>query len=124
MKLYHPERPAPSFGEKGWYAGSWNGSFPFPIGFAATGIDEPHLHVEVTEVFLIARGSADVRIEQETTTVNAGDMLVIEPGEAHTFLSSSPDYFHFVLHYPGLRSHEVIRADRQPVPRERLGLPS
>jgi hypothetical protein len=38
-------------------------------------------------------------------------MIVIQPDEAHTFISSSPDYLHFVLHIPGL-SGEAARADK------------
>jgi quercetin dioxygenase-like cupin family protein len=49
--------------------------------------------------------------------LQAGDVLVVEPGEAHTFLESSDDYFHFVVHSPGLAG------DKSAVPRERLGLP-
>jgi hypothetical protein len=49
-------------------------------------------------------------------------MLVVEPGEAHTFLESSDDYFHFVVHSPGLAGEEA-RREKSPVPRGRLGLP-
>ncbi|MFN2203757.1 MAG: hypothetical protein ACK2UO_21350, partial [Caldilineaceae bacterium] len=48
------------------------------------------------------RGTSEMRVEQETIMLEAGDMIVVEPGEAHTFLSNSPDYFHFVAHVPGL----------------------
>ena len=48
--------------------------------------------------------------------------MVVEPGEAHTLLACSPDYFHFVLHLPGLPAEEA-RADKAQVSRERLGLP-
>ena len=122
MKIHHPPPPGPGDGKKGWYVGAWNGTFPFPVGYARTGIDDPHLHARVMEVFLIASGHAELRVEQETIVVRAGDMVVLEPGDAHTFLSSSPDYFHFVLHYPGLASQEDIQGERQAVPRERLGL--
>ena len=122
MKIHHPRPPAPEDGGKGWYVGTWNGTFPFPVGYARTGIDDPHLHTLVMEVFLVARGHAELRVERETVTVRAGDMVVVEPGEAHTFLSSSLDYFHFVFHYPGLSSQEEIVSERQAVPRERLGL--
>lgn len=61
-----------------------------------------------------------MRVEQETVDLEAGDMLVIEPGEAHTFLSSSPEYFHFVIHVPGL-SGEEARRDKTPVSYSRLG---
>jgi mannose-6-phosphate isomerase-like protein (cupin superfamily) len=107
--------------DKGWMVGSWNSQLPLSIGYANRGIDEPHLHREMTEIYLVARGSAEIWIEQTRIELGAGDVLIIEPGEAHTFASSSPDYFHFVIHTPGL-SGEAARADKQSVSRERLGL--
>jgi hypothetical protein len=35
---------------------------------------------------------------------------VVEPGEVHTFVDNTPDYFHFVLHCP------MIRGDKVAVP--------
>jgi len=90
------------------------------VGYANEGIDEPHVHKRITEVYLVARGT-EMRVEQETVTLESGDVIVIEPGEAHTFLSSSPEYFHFVVRVPGLSAEEV-RAERSSVPRWRLGL--
>ncbi len=72
---------------KGWYAGPWDGSAPIPIGYANAGIDDPHVHSRMTEVYLMACGTADVRIERETIRVEAGDVLVVEPGEP---IHSSP----------------------------------
>jgi hypothetical protein len=48
-------------------------------------------------------------------------MLIVEPGEAHTFLTSSPDYFHFVIHTPGLAGDEA-RGEKTAVSRSRLQL--
>jgi mannose-6-phosphate isomerase-like protein (cupin superfamily) len=107
--------------DKGWYVGPWDGSPPLPVGYANVGVDDPHLHMRVTEIYLIARGTADVRVERETIPVTAGDVLIVEPGEAHTFLSNSPEYFHFVLQVPGLSPDEV-QAERISVSRGRLGL--
>ena len=104
---------------KGWSVGPWNSDLPIAVGYANAGIDDPHLHVRVTEIYLVARGWAEARIERETVRLGPGDLLIVEPGEAHTFLSSSPDYLHFVLHVPGLPSREA-QADRTPVPRSRL----
>lgn len=66
------------------------------------------------------RGWCEVRVERETVRWVAGDALSVEPGEAHAFLANSPDSFHFVVHTPG-RPQDEARADRGPVPRERLG---
>ena len=106
---------------KGWYAGPWNSDLAVSVGYATAGIDDPHVHSRITEIYLVAHGTSIVRVEQELVTLEAGDMLVIEPGEAHTFVSSSPEYFHFVIHVPGLPAEEV-RAERFSVPRSRLGL--
>jgi quercetin dioxygenase-like cupin family protein len=62
-----------------------------------------------------------VRVEHETVRLNAGDVLVIEPGEAHSFAASSPEYLHFVVHLPALPEDEA-RADKVGVPRERFGI--
>ena len=101
---------------KGWYAGPWNSDLPIAVGYANAGIDEPHVHAQITEIYIVARGTSEIRVEQETITLQPGDMLVVEPGEAHTFLSNSPDYFHVVLHTP------AVSGDKQLVTRARLGL--
>lgn len=97
--------------DKGWYAGSWNSDLPISIGYANARIDQPHLHRKVTEIYLIAYGTALLKVDHQTLTVSAGDMIQIQPGEAHTFLSSSQDYFHFVLHVPSL-PEEAARSDK------------
>ena len=79
------------------------------------------MHTQSTEIYLVARGTSQIRVEQETITLHGGDMIIIEPGEARTFLSNSPDYFHVVLHTPAL-SGDNARHDKQPVSRARLGL--
>jgi quercetin dioxygenase-like cupin family protein len=109
------ERADPN-ADKGWLAGRWNSELDFSIGYANTGVNEPHAHVEVTEIYLVARGTAEMRIERQTIVLRPGDMLVVHPGEAHTFIASSPDYFHFVLQAPGLPG------DKVPILPERLGL--
>jgi len=112
---------ADSTAAKGWYAGPWNSALPVSIGYANAGIDNPHSHRRMTEIYLVARGASTVRVERETVALGAGDLLVVEPGEAHTFLASSEDYFHFVPQVPGLMGDEA-RADHLPAPRGRLGL--
>jgi mannose-6-phosphate isomerase-like protein (cupin superfamily) len=107
--------------DKGWCAGPWNSGLQISIGYANKGIDEPHVHATITEIYLVARGTARIRVEHETVALAAGDFLALEAGEAHTFLESSPDYFHFVVHTPGL-SGEAARAEKSAVPRARLGL--
>jgi mannose-6-phosphate isomerase-like protein (cupin superfamily) len=106
---------------KGWFAGPWDGDLAVALGFANEGVDEPHFHSRITEIYLVARGSSIIRVEDESIDLREGDALIIEPGEAHTFLASSEDYLHFVIHTPGLVGNDA-RTEKQLVPRSRLGL--
>ncbi|HKE01331.1 MAG TPA: cupin domain-containing protein, partial [Planctomycetota bacterium] len=105
----------------GWFAGPWDSDLAVSVGFANEGIDEPHVHSQITEIYLVARGTSSIRVEHETVELREGDALVVEPGEAHTFLSSSDDYLHFVIHTPGLAG-EAAAHEKRPVPRTQLGL--
>jgi quercetin dioxygenase-like cupin family protein len=107
--------------DKGWFAGPWNSDLGISIGFASRGVDEPHVHSLIREIYLVARGSSEIRVEGDTITLVPGDMLILDPGEAHTFLFSSPDYLHFVIHTPGLAG-DAAQAEKSAVPRSRLGL--
>lgn len=69
----------------------------------------------------MARGTSEMRVERETITLKTGDMIVVERGEAHTFVSSSPEHFHFVVHVPGLTGDEG-RRNKPQAPRSRPGL--
>jgi len=75
----------------------------------------------MTEIHLVARGTSELRVGDQTITLGPGDVAVVEAGEPHTFLSSSPDYFHFVIQTPGLQGEEA-QAERQAIPRSDLGL--
>lgn len=96
---------------KGWYTGAWDSDLSISIGFANEGVNEPHIHQRMTEIYFMAQGTAVMRIDQTTVTLHARDVIIVEPGEAHTFLSSSPDHFHFVIQTPGLTGAEA-KADK------------
>lgn len=81
---------------KGWFVGPWNSAVPVAVGWADRGVNAPHRHTEIHEVYLVARGRSAAVVDGRELSLTAGDMLVVEPGEDHTFLSSSPDYLHFV----------------------------
>ena len=79
-----------------------------PIGWATQGVDEPHHHAQMNEVYLVARGQSTAIVSGEEVNLKAGDVLVVEPGEAHTFTQSSPDYLHFVLQTPFVEGDKVV----------------
>ena len=106
---------------KGWYAGPWDGDLSIPIGYANAGIDEPHVHTEMFEIYFVARGSSVIRVEQKNIKLPMGDVIIVEPGEAHTFLESSDDYHHFVICAPR-KGRELPEGDKLLVERRVLGL--
>ncbi|NTW14682.1 MAG: cupin domain-containing protein [Candidatus Moranbacteria bacterium] len=93
---------------KGWFAGPWNSELPVPVGYANEGIREKHLHSEMYEIYLIAKGTSTIVIDGKEIDLKEGDMMVVEPGEAHIFTDSSDDYLHFVIHSPFVENDKRI----------------
>ena len=91
---------ADSTQSKGWYAGPWNSTAPVAIGYANQGIDIHHYHKQMYEIYLVAQGESIAIVNNERVTLTARDVLVVEPGETHTFIESTDDYFHFVIQTP------------------------
>jgi mannose-6-phosphate isomerase-like protein (cupin superfamily) len=98
MQIFHSDPTA----TKGWSVGPWNSGLPIAIGYANAGIDEFHYHRLTTEIYLVARGTAQLQVKDQIYEITAGEVVIIEPGEPHTFTSSSQDYFHFVVHASAL----------------------
>ena len=54
------------------------------------------------------RGASTIVVDGTPIALGPGDVIVVEPGEVHTFAESTPDYFHFVLHCPPVRGDKVV----------------
>lgn len=93
---------------KDWFIGPWNSKLDIPVGYANEGVNEKHFHSEMNEIYLVASGSSKAVVGDEEIVLVAGDMLVVEPNEIHTFVSSSPDYFHFVIHTPFKKGDKTL----------------
>jgi len=104
MKIARGDNSRPA---KGWYFELAHPALPF-IGFANTGIDEQHYHRELCEVYLVASGASTIVVDGTPIALWPGDVIVVEPGEVHTFTASTPDYFHFVLHCPPVKGDKVV----------------
>jgi len=76
------------------------------------GVHDPHRHDQMNEVYLVARGHSLAEVDGKRIRLQAGDMLVVEPGERHTFIESSYDYLHFVVQAPFTRerAHALTRS--------------
>ena len=93
---------------KGWFIGPWDSDLPIPVGFANAGINEKHVHQKMYEVYLIANGHSTAVVNGKNIKLKTGDMLIVEPGEVHTFISNSKNYFHFVLNTPFIKGDKVL----------------
>ena len=85
---------------KGWFTGPWDSDIPVAVGFANHGVDEPHVHDAMFEIYLVRSGAATAIVADEADELTAGDVLIVERGEMHTFTASTPDYAHFVIQTP------------------------
>ena len=85
---------------KGWLVGPWNSRVPVAVGFSDVGVDEPHVHDTMFEIDLVARGTATVAVGPEEIKLHAGAVLIVEPGEPHTFRHASDGYLHVVVQAP------------------------
>ncbi len=99
---------------KGWFVGPWNSPVPVAIGWADRGVNHPHRHDEMYEIYLVARGESTAVVAGQRIELVAGTMLVVEPGEAHTFVDSSEDYLHFVVQAPFVEGDKVDLGHGQP----------
>jgi mannose-6-phosphate isomerase-like protein (cupin superfamily) len=93
---------------KGWFYGPWNDTLAIPVGYANEGIRERHLHRQMAEVYLVAQGTSVAEVDGRRIRLQAGDALLVEPGEVHAFFESSADYLHFVLQVPFVADDKVI----------------
>ena len=93
---------------KGWFVGPWNSGVPIPVGYANEGINEKHYHAHMYEIYLVTKGTSTAIVNEILVHLQAGDMLVVEPSEVHTFIESSEDYLHFVLQTPFTVGDKVL----------------
>ena len=98
MKFFEPDTKA----AKGWFTGAWDSDLAVNVGYANAGVDEPHYHKTVTEVYLVACGNATIRIDGQDIRLAERSVAIVEPGEIHTFLDSGKaslgTYSHIPVH--------------------------
>jgi mannose-6-phosphate isomerase-like protein (cupin superfamily) len=92
---------------KGWFLGPWNSKVPIPLGYANRGIDEQHYHKHMFEIYFVANGESTMVVDGKKTDLKAGDMVVVEPLEVHSFIRSSDNYLHFVINVPFVKDDKV-----------------
>ena len=87
---------------KGWFVGPWHSGLAIAVGYSDRGVNEPHTHDVMSEIYVVASGTSTAIVAGLRIELSAGDLLVVEPGEEHTFDGSSADYIHYVIQTPAV----------------------
>jgi mannose-6-phosphate isomerase-like protein (cupin superfamily) len=70
----------------------------------------PHRHTRQSELFFVLDGALDVLLDDEVTTLSAGDFLVVPPGVPHAFApAKGRDADVLFVFTPGVERFEYYR---------------
>ena len=91
---------------EGWHLRE---GFPIQVGMksGATPFGGPHLHKTMAEYFYLLSGEIRLRVNEETLELKSGDLVVVEPGEAHEVLAATPDARLLLLMPPPVANDKV-----------------
>ena len=77
--------------------GQWGGGHPFDLQIRrvppGAAVCPQHAHTVQFELFVVISGTATVRVDAATHTVQAGDAFVQAPGTAHQILNAGTEDF-------------------------------
>jgi quercetin dioxygenase-like cupin family protein len=93
--------------KEGWHlTGS---GMPIQVGvkFGATPFSGKHLHKTMAEYFLLLEGDLRIQVNGKILEMKKGDLVVVEPGEAHDVLYASPEALLFLLMPPSVPDDKV-----------------
>ena len=93
--------------KEGWHLAE--AGLPIQVGvkFGASPFGKRHLHKTMTEYFLLLEGELRLWVNEETMAMKKGDLLVVEPGEAHEIRDCSPDALLLLLMPPPVADDKV-----------------
>jgi len=82
---------------------------PIQVGVksTATPFGKKHLHKTMAEYFLLLAGELRLGVGGEILDLAKGDLVVVEPGEAHEVLFASPDTLLLLLMPPPVPNDKV-----------------
>lgn len=98
---------------EGWYLAE--AGLPIQVGVksGATPFSHGHLHRTMTEYFLLLRGSLRIRVDDREFDMKEGDLIVVEPGEAHAVIQASRDLLLLLLMPPPVENDKVELKQRE-----------
>ena len=86
--------------QEGWHLAEVGLPIQVGVKSGATPFGGRHLHKTMAEYFLLLKGNLRLRVNEEILEMKPGDLIVVEPGEAHEVLHASPDALLFLLMPP------------------------
>jgi AraC-like DNA-binding protein len=95
-------------------------SFPFRCWESASQdfIYPPHWH-EYYEIFVVLRGKMTVNVDGDIWDAYEGDIVLLDPGRLHSFLSSEPEtcirFFHFAESFFAKEDHILALVDYRAI---------
>lgn len=82
-------------------AGQWGGGHPFDLQIRrvppGAAVCPQHAHTVQFELFVVISGTATVRTDDTTHTVQTGDAFVQHPGTAHQIINTGTEDFIFYV---------------------------
>lgn len=93
--------------KEGWHLAE--AGLPIQVGvkLGASPFGKKHLHRTMAEYFLLLAGDLRLDVNGEVLEVAAGDLVAVEPGEAHEVLHASPDALLLLLMPPPVARDKV-----------------
>ncbi len=98
---------------EGWRLGEVGMPIQVGVKSGATPFGKKHLHRTMAEYFLLLAGELRLGVGGETLDLVKGDLVVVEPGEAHEVLSASPNALLLLLMPPPVPGDKVELADKR-----------
>jgi len=93
--------------KEGWHLAEAGKPIQVGVRSGATPFGGKHLHKAMAEYFLLLAGDLRLCVSGEVLEVRKGDLVVVEPGEAHEVLHASPDALLLLLMPPPVEGDKV-----------------
>jgi quercetin dioxygenase-like cupin family protein len=93
--------------KEGWHLGEVGLPIQVGVKFGASPFGKKHLHRTMAEYFLLLAGDLRLDVNGEILEIATGDLVAVEPGEAHEVLHASPDALLLLLMPPPVADDKV-----------------
>ena len=77
--------------KEGWHLAETDLPIQVGVKSADTPFGGRHLHKTMAEYFLLLQGRLRLQVNDEVLEMEQGDLILVEPGEAHQVVHASPD---------------------------------